>query len=448
VNGDPHFLSDSHQIGPVGIVYRHLILVAVLLAKVGASSCQRCGNLVQGGSAFCSRCGAMVGPTDIPPPFPTQVAVHPPISPQSPPRQTTTLQVEPPTVPGSPKGWSLASTLLFVGLGAVVTTLVYDVWALESGQVQSSLGGLIPANAIGLLGVISTSYSILSSYRSGSSLAKTYHDRGVLRRHPLFSARSLLGTGLKVAVGIPLLLLFSAIAAQAIVGIIVGEGISVAEAFIRNPEVAAGFSLVATAGDCLIAVGTYLRVRTRVDNDQPTVLLTKWGRRVGSALDISAQARRLADRMISAPANVASGAARQLAGVAQGAGLPWPPPSPTAVATHASAAAVGAVRKGEDIAHTLVQHVPKPSFLTSTAPSASVMADPPPPPPRELPPPPSPPHSLAAQYPPPPTSSVPAYPRYPASTPVAERYCPTCGTGSARVYAFCQKCGRPLPPPP
>jgi ABC-type bacteriocin/lantibiotic exporter with double-glycine peptidase domain len=30
----------------------------------------------------------------------------------------------------------------------------------------------------------------------------------------------------------------------------------------------------------------------------------------------------------------------------------------------------------------------------------------------------------------------------------ADRYCPACGTGNARAAAFCQKCGKPLPPPP
>jgi len=31
---------------------------------------------------------------------------------------------------------------------------------------------------------------------------------------------------------------------------------------------------------------------------------------------------------------------------------------------------------------------------------------------------------------------------------LAERYCPACGAGNARVSAFCARCGRPLPPPP
>jgi len=31
--------------------------------------------------------------------------------------------------------------------------------------------------------------------------------------------------------------------------------------------------------------------------------------------------------------------------------------------------------------------------------------------------------------------------------PAADRYCPSCGTGNARSAAFCQKCGKPLPPP-
>ncbi|MGI0132634.1 MAG: hypothetical protein ACREDK_06035 [Thermoplasmata archaeon] len=30
----------------------------------------------------------------------------------------------------------------------------------------------------------------------------------------------------------------------------------------------------------------------------------------------------------------------------------------------------------------------------------------------------------------------------------AERYCASCGSGNTRVSAFCQKCGKPLPPPP
>jgi type II secretory pathway pseudopilin PulG len=57
-------------------------------------------------------------------------------------------------------------------------------------------------------------------------------------------------------------------------------------------------------------------------------------------------------------------------------------------------------------------------------------------------------------YPPQPQYGTPPPPQYPLSTPPTpttipgERYCPSCGSGNARVAAFCQKCGKPLPPPP
>jgi type II secretory pathway pseudopilin PulG len=56
-------------------------------------------------------------------------------------------------------------------------------------------------------------------------------------------------------------------------------------------------------------------------------------------------------------------------------------------------------------------------------------------------------------YPPPPTYGPPpsAPPPQPTSSPptaTAERYCPACGMGNTRVAGFCQKCGKPLPPPP
>ncbi len=43
-----------------------------------------------------------------------------------------------------------------------------------------------------------------------------------------------------------------------------------------------------------------------------------------------------------------------------------------------------------------------------------------------------------------PTAYAPAAP-IPTS---AERYCPSCGQGNSRSAAFCQRCGKPLPPPP
>ena len=54
-------------------------------------------------------------------------------------------------------------------------------------------------------------------------------------------------------------------------------------------------------------------------------------------------------------------------------------------------------------------------------------------------PPPQPPYQ-PANAPPPPSP--------PSSPTSAERYCPSCGGGNARAAAFCQKCGKPLPPPP
>lgn len=31
---------------------------------------------------------------------------------------------------------------------------------------------------------------------------------------------------------------------------------------------------------------------------------------------------------------------------------------------------------------------------------------------------------------------------------IADRFCPSCGTGAARSATFCNTCGKPLPPPP
>jgi zinc ribbon protein len=42
----------------------------------------------------------------------------------------------------------------------------------------------------------------------------------------------------------------------------------------------------------------------------------------------------------------------------------------------------------------------------------------------------------------------PPYAAPPAPAPTADRYCPVCGAGNARTAGFCQKCGKPLPPPP
>lgn len=36
----------------------------------------------------------------------------------------------------------------------------------------------------------------------------------------------------------------------------------------------------------------------------------------------------------------------------------------------------------------------------------------------------------------------------PPTAPRAERYCPSCGYGNPRAFAFCAKCGNRLPPPP
>lgn len=50
-------------------------------------------------------------------------------------------------------------------------------------------------------------------------------------------------------------------------------------------------------------------------------------------------------------------------------------------------------------------------------------------------------------WPPPPTSVPPASIPPQSSSPAADRYCPSCGGGNARASAFCESCGKPLPPP-
>jgi hypothetical protein len=56
----------------------------------------------------------------------------------------------------------------------------------------------------------------------------------------------------------------------------------------------------------------------------------------------------------------------------------------------------------------------------------------------------------AVEFPPPPPPTYPPGRENvppPPPPPLAERYCPSCGMGNARVAAFCGKCGKPLPPP-
>jgi type II secretory pathway pseudopilin PulG len=53
------------------------------------------------------------------------------------------------------------------------------------------------------------------------------------------------------------------------------------------------------------------------------------------------------------------------------------------------------------------------------------------------------PEAVSSQNPP----SPPYAPPPPSASPT-ERYCPSCGMGSARTATFCGGCGKPLPPPP
>jgi len=50
--------------------------------------------------------------------------------------------------------------------------------------------------------------------------------------------------------------------------------------------------------------------------------------------------------------------------------------------------------------------------------------------------------------PPAPPAPATSPPVVPPPLPSAERFCPSCGSGSARAAAFCRSCGTPLPPPP
>jgi len=64
--------------------------------------------------------------------------------------------------------------------------------------------------------------------------------------------------------------------------------------------------------------------------------------------------------------------------------------------------------------------------------------------------PPSPPPPPGPQFAPPPAQYPPS-PRPSAVGPpgsTAERYCPVCGAGYAKVSSFCPNCGKPLPPSP
>lgn len=47
--------------------------------------------------------------------------------------------------------------------------------------------------------------------------------------------------------------------------------------------------------------------------------------------------------------------------------------------------------------------------------------------------------------PPPPAPQAPAPSPSPAATP-SERFCPSCGAGNLKASAFCEACGKPLPP--
>jgi hypothetical protein len=45
------------------------------------------------------------------------------------------------------------------------------------------------------------------------------------------------------------------------------------------------------------------------------------------------------------------------------------------------------------------------------------------------------------------SATGPYAPSQPLAIPI-DRYCPSCGMGNARAAFYCQRCGKPLPPPP
>jgi hypothetical protein len=305
----------------------------------------------------------------------------------------------------APNGWSSK------GRWVVILILVFSAMSLlgivpslqvAGSGISSSFLGPITDTDWAWASVGFTLMGLAFAVSAGRNIALASHDKAVLRSKHHAGNVSLLQKGLRFFVGLPLVLLAFALLVQAAMKEAFLDVVSVAVKASSSSDV---FVVVGTVGGILITVPWYIYFRSRADRDHPSGCLSKWGKRLEAGLDLAHSVADLPFRAV----HQATEASKSVVSASTGLAARLP----------------GAITR------KAVQTAAQLPFPTRSQPSAPVHAANPPP---------SPPPPPLSQPSAPNTQSVPA--------PAAERYCPSCGSGNARVAAFCQRCGRPLPAPP
>lgn len=310
----------------------------------------------------------------------------------------------PPTTWHSKERWVIVLIVTFSGMCLI--GVIPGLQDISSGDAGSWYG--IPNIDISWLSVVFTFLGIAFGVSAGRNIALAGHDRAVLAGKHRFGRPSLLQKGIRFFIALPLVLLGISLLVQAIMKEILLDVVSVAiKGSIGDWSI---FVIVGTVGGIAITIPWEMYFRARADRFHSNECLTKWGKRLEyaqglahSVADLPFKVVQTATEATRAVASQAASATRSVAGASLNMAGRMP----------------GEVAR---TAHQITSEIPLPFRRPTPPPNAPSQA----------------PYHPSAPSPPAGAEQV-------APVPNVERYCPACGAGNARAYAFCQRCGRALP---
>jgi hypothetical protein len=173
--------------------------------------------------------------------------------------------------------------LLGVGVALSLSTLPSYIQTIFSGDTSpSSLG--IPAIDLAYAGLASLLLSVVSSNSSGRNIAYAFHDRALVSRLHLARPGSLLDSGLRLFLGIPLTILATALSLNVLVGVALSDLKSFGMDAAAGLQVA---SVLGTVGGVVVTIAAYVIFRRRVGSKSPDAPVTSWGRRIFQVASIA-----------------------------------------------------------------------------------------------------------------------------------------------------------------
>ena len=180
------------------------------------------------------------------------------------------------------KAYILPLLIFILGIVLIILSVGNDIQVVLEDEVEEASFGM-NQKELAYIAIALSAFTILTCIFSGRRVSYMFHDRKVLERHDLLNPDTPLGSAAKIAIGIPLFIVFLIIIINTILKIAIKSATNVAKTIGGE----SGGELYSAIGGILLILGSYMLFQILAEKKHPNNVLTGWGRGIKSGMDFT-----------------------------------------------------------------------------------------------------------------------------------------------------------------